>query len=115
MNLVGYELYGKSFSAGAKVSFGSSAIDFVVLVKPSGVTGIRETGKPAAPRSGYAFLTADRRIALPRLPGHPARTVWIYDLSGKCLQKAILRGEEEFFIAGKAAGQGVRIIRVSTR
>lgn len=115
MNLVDYALYGKAFPAGAKVSLGSSVIDFVVLVKPSGVTGIREIARVASPRSGYAFLSADRRIVVPRLPGLPARTVGIYDLSGKCLQKAILRGDEDFFVAGKAAGQGVRIIRVSTR
>ena len=112
MNLVEYELFGKAFPAGAKVSLGSSAIDFVVLVKPSGVSAIRERAKPAAPLSAYVFLSADRRVAVPRIPGNLARAVGIYDLSGKLLQKAILRGDEDFFIAGEAAGQGIRIIRM---
>ena len=114
MNLVDYELYGKALPAEAKVSLGSSAIDFVVLVKPSSVTGIRERARAAAPLSGYAFLSANRRVVVPRIPGYLARAVEIYDLSGKCLQKAVLRGDQDVFIAGEAAGQGVRIIRMRT-
>jgi beta-galactosidase len=113
MDLVDYELYGKAFPAGAKVSLGSSAIDFVVLVKPSGVTGIRERAKTAASMSGYALLSADGRIIVPRIPGNPSRVVGIYDISGKCLQQAVLQGGQDVFIAGPAAGKGIRIIRVS--
>lgn len=114
MDLVDYELYGKTFPAGAEVRLGSSAIDFVVLVKPSGTTGIGERARTAATLSRYAFLSTDRRIAVPRIFGDLVRAVGIYDLSGKCLQKTILQGDQDVFIASQAAGQGVRIVRVWT-
>jgi hypothetical protein len=122
MNLVDCELYGKAFPVGAKVSLGGSALDFVVLVKPLGATGIRTQtrARAAAAWSGYAFLSANRRVVVPGIhgypgrSGHPARVVGIYDLSGKCLQKAVLRGDQDAFIAREAVGQGVRIIRMRT-
>jgi beta-galactosidase len=115
MNLVDYEVYGKSFPPGAAVSLGSSAVDFVVLLKPAGSTGIRAGNPAVAQLPGYSFLSAAGRISVPRTPGNLPRAIGIYDLSGKCLLKAVLGGDQDVFLAGEAAGQGIRIIRVQAQ
>ncbi|MBW8888844.1 MAG: beta galactosidase jelly roll domain-containing protein [Fibrobacteres bacterium] len=112
MNLVDYEVYGKTFPAGASVKLGGTSVDFVAMVKAAGRTGIRksERGIPAA--SGYRFLSAAKRIPIPLAAAGASREIVIYDLSGKCLRKAMLRGNEALFDAGDAIGEGLHIIQV---
>jgi beta-galactosidase len=112
MNLVPYDVYGKRFPAGASVSLAGSAIDFVVLVRPAGQTAIRRHADDRTAASGYAFLSAARRFDVAGLPGGPYREIAIYDLSGKCLQKARLGENEDYFTAAETAAEGVRIIRM---
>lgn len=114
MNPVAYEVYGKSFAAGAAVSLAGSAIDFVVLVKSAGPTGLGPRAEGIAIAHGYAFLSAAKRFAVPRMPGGLPREVAIYDLSGNCVKKARLAGDQGVFDAGDAAGAGIHIIRIRT-
>ncbi len=115
MNPVPFEVYGKFLPAAAAVNIAGSAIDFVVLVKAGGPTCIRgQAGEMGASRA-YSFLSAANRFSVPRIPGSPYREIAIYDLSGKCLQKALLGEKEEFFTAAAAAAEGVRIIKVRKR
>jgi hypothetical protein len=112
MNLVDYAVYGKTFPAGASVKLGGTAVDFVVLAKAAGRTGMRAGARGITPASGYAFLSAARRIAIPPAAGDAAREIALYDLSGKCLRKAMLSGKEAFFDAGDGLAGGVHIIRI---
>lgn len=112
MNLVPYDVYGKRFPAGAPVSLAGSAIDFVVLVKPSGQTGIRHQAAEIRAGAQYTFLSAAKRFAVPAIPGSPYREIAIYDLSGHCLQTAPLGEGAESFTAAGAAARGLRIIRM---
>jgi beta-galactosidase len=112
MNPVPYDLYRKTFPAGASVSLAGSAIDFVVLMKPAGGTGLREMAAGKPPAAGLVFLSAGRRIRVPALAGSEAREVSLYDLGGKCLAKGILGQEESVFDAGEAVSGGLHLIRV---
>lgn len=112
MNPVDYEVYGKTFAAGAAVKLGGTAIDFVVLVKAKGPTGLRARAGAIPPASRYCFLSAAKRIPIPMVAGSVAREITIHDLSGKCLRKTTLRTSETSFDAGDAVGEGVHIIRV---
>jgi len=112
MNPVDYAVYGKTFPAGASVKLGGTAIDFVVLVKAVGRTGLRADARGISPSSGYCFLSAEKRIAIPVAPGGATREIAIYDLFGKCLRKTMLGGNESVFDPGDAIGGGVHIIRV---
>jgi beta-galactosidase len=112
MNLVDYEVYGKSFPAGASVEVGGTAIDFAVLVKAAGTTGTRTQAGGNPPSAGYHFLSAGRRFVVPRIPGSPFREIAVYDLHGRCLKTSIMGDNEDVFDAGEAAGKGVRLIRV---
>jgi hypothetical protein len=85
--------------------------DFVVLMKPAGATGLRQT-PGAAPARHLVFLSTGRRIRVPAIPGGPAREVSMYDLSGKCLARAVLGREASVFDAGEAAAGGLHLIRV---
>jgi hypothetical protein len=111
MNPVPYDLYRKTFPAGAAVSLAGSAIDFVVLMKPAGATGLRQAAANR-PAQNLVFLSTGRRIHVPALPGAPAREISIYDLSGKCLARAVLGRETSVFDAGEAAAVGLHLIRV---
>lgn len=115
MNPVDYVVYGKTFPAGSAVKLGGTAVDFVVLVKPAGSSGVRAGAPGIAPSSGYGFLSAAQRIAIPMVAGGAAREVALYDLHGKCLRRTLLRGNEAVFDAGNAIGGGVHIIRVRMR
>jgi beta-galactosidase len=112
MNPVTYEVYGKPFASGAAVSLAGSAIDFVVLVKTTGLTGLRSGAGEVRASQGYVFLSAAKRIAVPRMPGGLPKEISIYSLSGKCVKKALLAGDQEIFEAGDAAGAGIHIIRI---
>jgi hypothetical protein len=115
MNLVEYAVYGKTFPAGASVKLGGTAIDFVVLVKAVGRTGLRAGARGISPSSEYCFLSAAKRIPIPVVAGSVTREVSVYDLSGKCLRKSTLSGGQTVFDAGDAGGGGLRIIRVRLR
>jgi hypothetical protein len=112
MNPVAYEVYAKTFASGAAVSLAGSAVDFVVLVKAAGQTPLRPRAGEAPAARDYAFLSAARRIAVPRMAGGLEREISIYDLSGRCLERASLADGQEVFDTADAAGAGIRIIRI---
>lgn len=112
MNLVEFEVFGNSFPAGSSVQVGGSAVDFVVLVKPSGATPIRNVadGAPASPFLSY--LSAGRHVVVPRVPGAILREIAVYALSGKCVHRSFLGNEAKTMDIGAAAAEGVHLIRV---
>lgn len=112
MNLVEYEVFGNPVPAGASVQLGGSAVDFVVLVKPSGSSDVRNRAEFAPVPPTLSYLAAGRRIVLPALPGNGLREIAVYSLSGKCVQRFFLGNEVQTLDIGAAAAEGVHVIRV---
>ena len=115
LNRVVYQLFKKTYTPGSTVSLGSSAIDFVVLVNPAGASGVRftEHGATLSPAS-YVFKAVGGRIFVPRAAGSGPwrRTIEIYDLTGRRIQKSTIDGAVIDLENKAAAAGGVHIVYV---
>ena len=115
LNLVGYQLFKKTYTPGSTVTLSSSAIDFVVLVRPTGATGIVPAAGQKNLRTALcAFKALGNNIIIPHDIPAAINSVAVYDLSGKLVRRII--GRENILALKKVSGfsNGVYIVRLET-
>ena len=94
LNLVGYQLFKRTYTPGSTVSLSGSAIDFVVMVNRAGSSGIGSTPggtlMPMKP-SSFTFKTIGSNIIVPREIASGINSIAVYNLSGKLVRRIIGR------------------------